>query len=130
QRLIHWTAFYKRWRGVIHGGQVHLGEAPHHLTWQAQGDGDQFLLWVVRSTPTPDRRDAPLTLPFAEARDWNVRLIEKASHPHVLAAQDGLAYGPDRDNPVRYTGSWLASAGLPLPALAAETAAIFHLEAR
>ncbi|WP_247711447.1 alpha-galactosidase [Qipengyuania gelatinilytica] len=129
QRLVHWTAFYKQWRELIHGGRVHLGEAPHGLGWQAQGDGDTYLLWVIRAHPTPDQRDGPLALPFADGRDWNVRLLQKAGHPHVLAAQDGLVYGPDRDNPVRYTGSWLASAGLPLPALAAETAAIFHLEA-
>ena len=29
-----------------------------------------------------------------------------------------------------FTGDWLTHAGLPLPALAAETAAIFHLEAQ
>lgn len=129
-RLAHWTNFYKEWRGPIHGGSVYLGEAPNGLTWQAQGDGEAYLLWVVRSDATAERRDAPLQLPFAERRDWKVRLIEKAGHPHVLAAQDGAVYGKDRDTPVCYAGSWLAKAGLPLPALAAETAAIFLLEAR
>ncbi|WP_345724061.1 alpha-galactosidase [Qipengyuania vesicularis] len=129
-RLAHWIGFYKQWRQLIHGGAVHLGEAPNGLAWQAQGDGDSFLLWVIRNTPTHDRRDAPLALPFAVGRDWRVRLLEKAGHPHVLAAQDGSAYQAQSKDGMTFTGDWLAHAGLPLPALAAETAAIFHLEAR
>ncbi|UOR16567.1 alpha-galactosidase [Qipengyuania aquimaris] len=129
KRLAHWIGFYKEWRHLIHAGAVHLGEAPNGLSWQAQGDGNSFLLWVVRQSPTPDRRDAPLLLPFAEGRDWKVRLLEKAGHPHVLAARDGAAILSMRTAPQDFSGSWLANAGLPLPALAAETAAIFHMEA-
>lgn len=129
ERLAYWIAFYKQWRHLIHGGTVHLGDAPHGITWQAHGDGKSFLLWAIRSSPAPDRRDAPLLLPFAKEGEWTVRLIEKAGRSHVLAARDGAIYQSQDESGRQYPGSWLANAGLPLPALTAETAAIFHLEA-
>ena len=129
-RLVHWIACYKRWRHLIHGDQIHLGEGAHGLTWQAQGDGRDFILWVIRSDPAPDRRDAPLRLPFAHQADWTVRLLEKAGHPHVLAAQDGKAFNSTGGQELALSGPWLAHAGLPLPALPAESALVFHLKTR
>jgi alpha-galactosidase len=129
-RLGEWVDFAKRWRSLVHGGQTLMGDGPDGIVWQAQGLGDEYLLWVIRTSHPSDRRSPPLRLPFAEGRDWSVRLLETTGSRHVLAARDGAALTAMRDEPVTVSGNWLANAGLALPAIPAEGAAIFHLKAR
>ncbi|QYJ07763.1 alpha-galactosidase [Qipengyuania flava] len=128
-RLAEWLDFAKRWRGLVHGGKTLVGEGVDGLAWQAQGSGDEYLLWVIRKSHPAQRRSPPLRLPFAEDRDWSVRLLETTGSRHVLAAGDGAALKAMREEPATVSGSWLANAGLALPAIPAEGAAIFHLKA-
>lgn len=127
--LAGWIAFYKRWRHVLHGTPVDLGEGADGIVWQAQGRAEEKLLFAVRTAPPQDRRPQPLRLPFAAAQDrWNVSLLALAEHPeHGLpraALFDRMAHAP-----VGFSGSWLAAAGLPMPVQKAESVAIFRLEA-
>ncbi len=124
--LAGWIAFHKQWRGLLHGGSVWLGEGADGLVWQAQGRDDEFLLFALRSAPAQDRRPQPLRLPFlAEAGACQVELLriaggEGGHAAHRPALWDGGAQ--------TFSGSWLAHAGLPLPPLKAESAAIFHVK--
>jgi alpha-galactosidase len=127
--LAGWIAWWKRWRAVIHGGQVQMGEGSDGLVWQAQGNGREWLLWVIRADHGSSRFAQPIPLPFAAGRDWQVRLERHAGQSGVLTPRAGAAFRAMRTEPRRFTGSWLAGAGLPLPALAAQAALIFHLEA-
>ena len=125
--LAQWIGFARSVRDRAHGGAVWLGEGPDGLVWQAQGRSEHdLLLWVIRATPPQDRRPRPLLLPFLAgegARD--VRLLGIAGG---LAGRvppvPGVWAGAE---PARFTGDWLAHAGLPLPPLRAETVALFHL---
>ena len=127
--LAGWIAFWKSWRHIIHGGQVMLGEGTDGLVWQAQGNGREYLLWVIRADHGSDRFAQPIALPFAAGRDWQVRLLRHAGQSGVLTPRAGALFRAMREAPIRFTGSWLAGAGLPLPALAAQSALIFHLAA-
>lgn len=127
-KLADWIAFYKRWRHVLHGTVVDMGEGTDGLVWQAQGSADEKLLFAIRTAPPQDRRPQPLRLPFASAlAQWSVSLL-------ALAEQGGhgLPRAPlfDRmvQGPVAFSGSWLAAAGLPMPVQKAESVAIFRLE--
>lgn len=129
EELAGWIAFYKRWRHVLHGTPVDLGEGADGLVWQAQGSAEEKLLFAIRTAPPQDRRPQPLRLPFAAAQEgWNVSLLAVAEHPeHGIpraALFDRMARAP-----VAFTGSWLAAAGLPMPVQKAESVAIFRLEA-
>jgi alpha-galactosidase len=124
--LAGWIDFYKKWRGLLHGGQVWLGEGADGLVWQAQGRADEFLLFAVRTAPALDRRPQPLRLPFlAEARRCSVQLLRIAGGEAGHAAHRL----PLWDDAHAFTGSWLGHAGLPLPPLKAESVAIFHVRA-
>ena len=127
--LAGWIAWWKDWRATIHGGQVAMGEGAGGLLWQAQGNGRQWLLWVIRPDHGHTRFARPIALPFARGADWNVRLLRHAGQSGVLTPRAGAAFRAMRTAPQRFTGSWLAGAGLPLPALAAQSVLIFHLEA-
>ncbi len=125
--LKDWIAFYKQWRGLLHGGRVHLGEGPDGLVWQAQGSDREFLLFVIRSAPALDRQPQPLCLPFlADAQACDVRLLRIAGGDGGYPAPTAPFFETLRQGPVRLSGSWLAHAGLPLPPLNAESVAIFH----
>lgn len=126
--LSRWIAFYRQWRHLLHGGTVELGEGADGLRWQAHGDGERKILFCIRSSPPQHRRPQPLVLPFAVQADaWNVALLEVAEH-----SEHGIARAPLFDGmagePVRFSGSWLAHAGLPMPIQKAESVAIFLLE--
>ncbi len=121
--LAEWIAFYKQWRGVIHGGQTWLGEGADGLMWQAAGSADEFLLFVARTDPPLDRRPRPLRLPFlAKTSVADLQLLRIGGGTRGYAAHRPRLW----DRPQRFTGSWLAQAGLPLPPLKAESVAIFH----
>ncbi len=129
EKLARWIAFYKQWRGVIHGGRVVLGEADDGLVWQAQGTADEMLLWLIRRDHGANRRAQPVLLPFAQAGDWDVQLLRHAGRSGVLTPRAAPGVAAMRGAPHRFSGSWLATAGLPVPALAAESALIYHLKA-
>lgn len=119
--LAEWIAFTKEWRGLLHGGQVWLGEGADGLQWQAQGREGECLLFVIRTAPALDRRPQPLQLPFlADAGNCEVSLLRIAGGDHGHAAM--------REASQKFNGSWLAHAGLPVPPLRAESVAIFHLK--
>ncbi len=125
--LADWIAFYKHWRHVLHGGWLHQGEGADGVTWQAQGNGAEFLLFVIRCDPAQDRRPQPLTLPFlASAKHCDLRLLRIARGAGGHAAHLSAMHRAMQDRPTRLSGSWLAQAGLPLPPLKAESVAIFH----
>ncbi|MBS0481283.1 MAG: alpha-galactosidase [Proteobacteria bacterium] len=121
--LAGWIAFYKHWRHLLHGGNTWLGEGPDGLVWQAAGQADQFLLFVIRPAPALDRRPQPLRLPFlASAGAVELDLLRIAGGDGGHAAHRPALW----QGTARFTGSWLAQAGLPLPPLKAETVAIFR----
>ena len=128
-RLADWIAFWKEWRDVIHGGRTLIGEGADGLIWQAQSDDEQILLWLIRRDHGSDRRAQPVPLPFADGREWDVRLLRVAGETGVLTPRLPPAVAAMREAPSRFSGSWLAKAGLPVPALAAESALIYHLKA-
>jgi len=125
--LIEWIGFYKKWRGVLHGGQVWIGDGADGLTWQAQGRIDELLLFVTRTTPAQDRRPQLLPLPFLRAaRDCDVALLRIAGSTTMTVPP---LFEAMRATPQRFTASWLAEAGMPLPPMPAESVAIFHIRA-
>ena len=127
--LEEWLGFYKQWRGLLHGERVWLGEGADGLVWQAQGTESEFLLFVIRTAPAPDRRPQPLPLPFlADAPACNLRLLRVAGGEGGHAAHSAPFFEALKQGPVRLPGAWLAHAGLPLPPLKAESVAIFHGE--
>ena len=129
-RLRDWIAFYRQWRGIALGGEVQLGEAADGLVWQAQGDGTDYLLWIIRHPHPQDRRAQPVRLPFAKDRDWQVQLVRTAVAGGVLTPRSAPAISAMEHSPQSFTGSWLAHHGLPVPSLPADSALIFHLKAR
>ena len=129
--LADWIGFYKQWRHVLHGQQTWQGEGADGLVWQATGSADEFLLFVLRSTPMLDRRAQPLRLPFmADVGDVSLRLLRIGGGTRGYAASSAPLFETMRAEPQQLTGSWLAHAGLPMPPLKAESVAIFHGVAR
>lgn len=127
--LAAWIGVAQGLRGVIHGGEVRLGQGADGLVWQAQGSPTGgWLLWVIRCAPPLDRRPQPLPLAFlAGAGPVDVRLLVIAGghHGHQAPVPAIWANGPDQA--IRFSDAWLAVAGLPLPPLRAHSVALFHL---
>ncbi len=120
-----WIGFSKTWRHLLHGTATWLGEGSDGLVWQAAGNQREFLLIVVRTAPAQDRRPQPLRLPFlAGAAQCTTELLRIGGGQRGYAAHCPALF----DHPQSWSGSWLANAGLPLPPLKAESAAIFHIE--
>ncbi|MEO0031691.1 MAG: hypothetical protein RIS94_1449 [Pseudomonadota bacterium] len=129
--LADWIEFHKQWRGLLHGGTVWQGIAADGLVWQAQGTPREFLLFVTRIAPPLDRRPQPLKLPFlAQSGRCDVRLLRIAGGEHGHAAPSTPLAQTMHAGPVPIDGAWLAAGGLPLPAMKAESVAIFHVESR
>lgn len=123
--LSGWIDFYKRWRPVLHGGHLQLGAGADGLRWQAHGDGRQWLLFVIRTAPPQDRRPQPINLPFIANRDWNVTLMRLAGENRWVGTQP---WDVGEDKSITMAGGWLATSGLPLPPMAGESVAIFHMD--
>ena len=125
--LTGWIAFYKQWRHVLHGGATWLGEGADGLVWQAAGSADEFILFALRTAPPQDRRPQPLRLPFAASTPAiDLQLLRIGGGERGYRAATAPLFAAQRAAPQRFTGSWLAGAGLPLPPLKAESVAIFH----
>ncbi|RMB35797.1 alpha-galactosidase [Sphingomonas sp. PP-F2F-G114-C0414] len=121
-------ARYKALRDRLHHGRVWLGEGPDGLVWQAHGKPDDLILQVTRVEPTTVRRPPAIVLPMLAGRGaLRVHLLDvatEAGHP----APDAPVFAAMRDGGVVYSGDWLAQAGLPTPAMKAESAALFRIE--
>lgn len=113
-RLAEWVAFYKLWRGLLHA-EVWSGTAADGLVWHAAGSADEWLLFVYRIDPPLQRFNAQLPLPFAA--------------PGRRVEVSRIAPGR-RDPAVTYHGQWLAQAGLMIPPIHVDHAAIFHGKAQ
>ena len=122
-------ARYKALRDRLHSGRVWLGEGPDGIVWQLHGEPGDLLLLVTRIAPTGLRHPPLVPLPpLAGAGATRVRLLHVATVPDH-APPDALMFGAMRGDGVAIDGDWLAHAGLPLPAMKAESVAIFALEA-
>ena len=127
--LAAWIARYKLLRGRLHAGRTWLDEGADGLLWQAVGEADDMLLFVIRIDTARDRRPQPLRLPMLAAqRAVRVRLesLDEARHGDRPTAPVFAALAGEG---VTLGGDWLAEVGLPLPALNAESVAIFRLVA-
>jgi alpha-galactosidase len=125
--LADWIAFHKQWRHLLHGTQTWQGEGTDALVWQAAGNAREFLLFALRSDPPRDRRPQPLRLPFlADAVAVDMQLLRIGGGARGHAMNSAPLFDAMRATPQRFTGSWLAQAGLSLPPLKAESVAIFH----
>ena len=127
--LMDWIVFYKQWRGLLHGGQVWLGAGRDGLVWQAQGRADRFLLFVHQRTPPQRRRPQPLALPFLGDGTHAVTLLRGTglggAYPYPLPP----LFTAMQTAPQPFAGNWLRHAGLPMPMLKAEGAAVFLITA-
>ncbi|WP_062346792.1 alpha-galactosidase [Novosphingobium sp. CCH12-A3] len=123
-----WISFYKQWRDLLHQGRVWLGEGADGILWQAQGKEDELLLFVIRAEPPADRRPQPLPLPFAAGGGWwDVQLMRIAGGEGGHAMQSAPLFEAMIAEPQKFSASWLAHSGLPLPPSKAETVSIFHM---
>lgn len=128
--LAGWIGFYKQWRGLLHGGQVWLGEGGDGLAWQAQGAPDHFLLFAHQLAPPQRRRPQALSLPFLADGDWAVSLIRAAGMGGPYRLPPAPWFTGLRDAAAVIDGAWLRHAGLPMPPLRAEGVAIFEVKRR
>lgn len=118
-------ARYKALRDRLHQGQVWLGEGADGLAWQAQGSAAALLLQLTRCAPPRERFPPALPLPMLGDARYRVTLIDLA----LSRACPQPAWTQTLRAGVVLPGAWLRHAGLPLPALAAESAALIALEA-
>lgn len=130
EELARWLALHRQWRHLLHGKTVVLGEGGDGIAWQASGDGREWLLLVCRSEPAQDRRQQPLPLKFlAGAGPIMVRCLAGAGLPGRHGLPPPAILGAMQGEGVRFPADWLAHAGLPLPPLLGQGAALFHLSA-
>lgn len=121
-------ARYTSLRDRLHAGRLWLGEGPDGLLWQMHGEPGDLLLAVTRVAPTTVRRPPPVTLPpLAGAGATRVRLLDLATEDGH-AAPDAPLFAAMRGDGATFDGDWLAQAGLPMPAMKAESVALFALE--
>ena len=125
--LVDWIAFYKEWRHVLHGGTTWLGEGADGLVWQAVGSAEEFLLFAIRAAPPLDRRPQPLQLSFAaDSAFIDLKLLRIGGGERGHPAASASLFDEMHHAAQRFTGSWLAHAGLPIPPLKAESVAVFY----
>jgi alpha-galactosidase len=120
---------YKACRDRLHRGRVWLGEGPDGLVWQFHGEPGDGLLLVTRVAPTILRHPPMIALPLlAGAGPLSIRLVDILTEPGH-AAPDARLFARMRSDGVRFDGDWLAQAGLPMPAMKAESVALFRVGA-
>jgi alpha-galactosidase len=110
ETLKRWIAAYKQHRQSIHSGQVWLGEAGDSILWQAHGSPDDLLLLIYRLEPAAQRHMPTLRLP----------MLDIGKRYAIKANETGTS---------EYDGAWLASAGLPIPPMMAESCHILRITA-
>ncbi|MBX9813404.1 MAG: alpha-galactosidase, partial [Sphingomonas sp.] len=118
-------ARYKDLRDRLHQGRLWLGEGADGLLWQAHGSREALLLQVTRLMPARAPFPPALALPMLGDGTYRATLLDLASARPVAqpAWTESLRRG------VSLAGGWLRAAGLPLPALGAESVALFELVA-
>ena len=127
--LADWIAFYKQWRGLLHGGQLWCGDGGDGLVWQAQGPRERFLLFAYQLTPPLRRRPQPLALPFLDDMPRAVTLLRGTGLGGAYRQPLSPLFSAMQAAPQRFAASGLRPAGLPMPPVSAEGAAIFLVEA-
>jgi alpha-galactosidase len=101
-------AQYKELRGKLHGSRVWMGEAGDGLLWQAHGDADELLLFLIRTAPGSQRHQPQVRLPMLDlARRY-------------CLSRDGA------DDVVLY-GAWLSAVGFPAPPMKGEDVVLFRI---
>ncbi|PXA98340.1 alpha-galactosidase [Nostoc sp. 3335mG] len=120
---------YKRLRDRLHHGAVWMGEGGDGLLWQMHGEDGDWLLSVTQVQPMTVRHPLPLPLPpLSGAGRVRVRLLDLATGPgHPMP--DAPIFAAMRGDGVVLDGDWLARSGLPIPAMKAESVALFALTA-
>jgi alpha-galactosidase len=122
-RLADWIAMHKSLRDRLHSGRVWLGEAGDGVIWQAHGEPRDLVLLLYRIEPAAQRHMPLVRLPMLEDRLYTVTRLDRTrtnqTAPFIEAMRDGAAI----------SGAWLREAGLTMPAIAAETVAIFRIAA-
>jgi len=122
-RLADWIAMHKTLRDRLHSGRVWLGEAGDGVVWQAHGETRDLVLLLYRIEPAAQRHMPLVRLPMLEDRLYTVTRLDRTrtnqTAPFIEAMRDGAAI----------SGAWLREAGLTMPAIAAETVAIFRIAA-
>jgi alpha-galactosidase len=125
--LAFWIARYKELRHLLHGRKVWRGEDSDGLVWQAQGETEDFILFVARVKPAARRVAAPMRLPFVP-RDRSYRIIEIGHADQGFLPAAGVAlFETMRADGTILSGAWLADDGLPLPPLSPCSAALFRV---
>lgn len=120
---------YKALRDRLHHGRLWMGEGGDGLLWQMHGAPGDLLLSVTQVQPMTVRHPLPLPVPpLAGTGRVRVRLLDLATVPgHPLP--DAPVFAAMRGAGVVLDGDWLAHAGLPIPAMKAESVALFALTA-
>jgi alpha-galactosidase len=104
-------AAYKAHRDLLHGSRVWQGEAGDGLLWQAHGDAEKMLLFLIRTEPGNQRHAPHIRLPMLEAA--------RRYRLSCARAQD-----------VVLDGAWLASVGFPAPPMSGEDVVLFEVTAQ
>ncbi|MFT3847332.1 MAG: alpha-galactosidase [Propionivibrio sp.] len=128
--LKQWIALYKELRGRLHVGKVWSGEVGDGVVWQAHGDENarEVIVFVYRLAPTTHRYTPALRLPMLDpALVYGIRRIDPTAREATTSPLDDALRGASGG--VTAHGAWLAQAGLALPRMFAESAAIYRFVA-
>jgi len=121
-RLATWVALYKELRPSLHAGLLWLGEAADGVLWEAHGaqDAGDLVVFAYRLEPATRGQPTRLTLPMVDrSRLYRVERIE----PRVQSG-DEKALARELQSTC---GETLASIGVTLPAMKAESCVILRL---
>lgn len=133
ESLKHWIALYKQLRGRLHKGYVWCGEVGDGVVWQAHGDetARDVLVFVYRLTPTNHRYTPSLRLPMLDKSCvYEIRRIDPTPREWTSSPLDEALRGASSGGQaVSAHGAWLAQAGLALPRMLSESAAIYRVVA-
>ena len=123
-----WVAAYKRYRGLLHSGDVVRSDAGDSARWVhgvVSADAASALFAVVAMTATRDAVVGPATLPGLDPDAlYRVEPVRLGAWPRVV--QDAM---PPwwAEGSVTMTGRVLASVGIPMPLLAPEQALVLEV---
>jgi alpha-galactosidase len=129
--LASWIAFYKRHRGLLHGGEVVHADHPDRavaLHGVVAGDRSEALYAYVQLATSPFGVPAPARLPGLDpARGYLVEPVHPAGPPRT----SGQRLPPPwyAAGGITLPGAVLAAAGLAMPALDPEQALLLRVRA-